>query len=1164
MFQKGFTMGCWLKVWLVVSLLCVPLAAQNISGSIAGDVADPSGLPLAGASVTLAQVTSGARFPATTNTQGSFEFLSLAPGTYDITVESSGFKKLSKTGLVLSANQRLSTGTLALEVGSVSESITVSGRVEAVQTVSSERGATINRRQIDALQTQGRDPTELIVLLPGVVGTGGYTASLQLPQALREYSVNGGRGNNKNFTIDGVAAMNTSTNQAASVTPNIDAVEEIQVQLSNYQAEFGRSSGPSINLITRSGTQQFHGSAYFYIRNEALNANDFFNNRRGVPKQRYRFRTEGFTLGGPVYIPKTFNTSRNKLFFFFAYSEQPVALPPALQQLTMPTALERRGDFSQTLDQQGRPITIRDPLSGGAAFAGNRIPQDRVNPLGTQLLNLFPLPNTADPLRRWNYEKTGIQYRQPRTEEILKLDYNLSQRFVLSGRYGQDSNDVITDYISNFSMTNTRLSRPGKNLSIRAVQTVSPRLVNELTVGYNRLHNDTIPESEKDLAAVERKSLGVELGQLNPKSNPDGLLPSIVFGAVPSGQNPPQIAEVFAEQLIRGFTVAENLSRIAGKHTMKFGLYFERTLTGDLTGNTQYAGRVNFSVDAVNPNDTGYPYANAVLGNFRSYEEVSARRRNEFQFTNVEWYAQDNWRLSRKLTLDYGMRFYWHQREFEVGDFMSGFDLARFDASKQVRLYEPFRHPQQGIVARDPLTGAIVPRTLTGAIVPGSGDLSNGLLLATDNSTPRGLMNNRGVHFAPRAGFAWDPFGKGDTAIRGGFGMFYDRPAGALIQAFATNPPAVITPTIYYGNLATLLGSSGVLFPQSVSGVTRDGKLPAVMNFSLGVQRRIGSLFLVDVAYVGSLARHMIEMRDYNTTPFGVNFKRENEDPTAPGRPLRATFLRPYRGYDAINIMEFTGNSSYHSLQAQVKRRFGRRINAEGVWTWSKAMTYADNDRANRSVLLPGWRDYGKAGFDATHTLNVIWTYDVPGLSNRLGPKWTRHVFDGWHLSGLSHFISGYPFPVTFSQVGGADFTGSTEPGRVNLIANPILPKDQRSFSRHFNTAAFALPRPGAFGVTRPADVDYGNAPRDVYRSPGINEWEATVQKDFHLFESERVDHRLEFRGEFYNVLNHPQFRRVNNNALFNAAGQQINAQFGEYTSGYSPRVIQLGLRYVF
>ena len=645
-----------------LTILAAGGAAQNISGSITGEVVDSSGLVLSGASVTITQPATGARRSGTADERGVFEFVSVAPGTYDLSVEVSGFKRLTRNGLSLSANQRLATGPLMLEVGSVTESVTVSGRVDAVQTVSSERGGTITRRQIETLQSMGRDPVEFVMLLPGVVSTGGYTASLQVPQGLREFNVNGGRANNKNFTLDGVAAMNTSTNQAASVAPSLDSVEEIQVQLSNYQAEFGRSAGPSINLITRSGTNKFHGSAYFYLRNEAFNATDYFSNFRGIGKQRYRFRTQGFTVGGPAYVPKVLERTKDKLFFFFALSQQPVALPPPLHQLTVPTEPERRGDFSQTVDQQGRAVSIRDPLAG-APFPGNRVPANRVNPLGAQLLSFLPLPNTVDERRRWNYEKTGLQYRQPRTEQTLKIDYNITPRFTLSGRYIQNANDVITDYVSNFSVTNSRLARPGKNFSLRSVQTITPQLVNEVTFGYNRLHTDTVPDKEADLTILQRKTHGIQLGQLNPGSNPDGLIPNLNFGALVSGQNPPRIGQVYAQQLIGGYSVAENLSRLSGKHTMKLGVYYERSGTQDLAGNVAFAGSLNFAVDQVNPNESGYPYANAVLGNFQSYQEVSQRRRNDFLYNNVEWYAQDNWRVHRKLTLDMGLRMYWHQRE---------------------------------------------------------------------------------------------------------------------------------------------------------------------------------------------------------------------------------------------------------------------------------------------------------------------------------------------------------------------------------------------------------------------------------------------------------------------------------------------------------------------
>jgi hypothetical protein len=464
-------------------------------------------------------------------------------------------------------------------------------------------------------------------------------------------------------------------------------------------------------------------------------------------------------------------------------------------------------------------------------------------------------------------------------------------------------------------------------------------------------------------------------------------------------------------------------------------------------------------------------------------------------------------------------------------------------------------------VARDPGTGTVVSRTLTGAIVPGSGDVANGLAIAGKNGVPLGLQDDRGVHWAPRIGFAYDPTGKGDTAIRGGFGVFYDRLAGANVQPLAQNPPNVVTPTLYYGNMNTFLNASGVLFPQTLNVIARNGELPMAMNFSLGVQRRISSLFVLDVAYVGSLARHLGEARDYNATPFGTNFLRANEDPTAPNRPLRATLLRPYRGYDAINVLELSSNSSYHSMQTQIQRRFGRRFNIDASWTWSKSLGYADGDRGARSMLLGSWRDYGRLGLDTTHVLNLFYIYQLPGLSQFAGGnRIVKGIFDNWRVSGTTRFASGIPFGVPFQGPAGVEYTGSTEQGRINVIANATIPKSERTFSRNFNTEAFALPRPGVFGVTQPQDVDYGNAPRDIFRGPGINNWNLSFTKEIPVRES----HRVSFGTELFNAFNHVSFRRVNNTARFDAQGRQTNPQFGEYMSTNGARVIQLWLRYAF
>ncbi len=1148
------------KLALLLILLTTPLAAQHITGSIGGTVTDQTGAVVVGVGVTLTNTATTAQQRITTDDHGNFEFLSLVPGNYELSAELPGFKRVRKTELSLSANQRLSTGPIVLEVGDVDQTVTVSGKADVVQTASAERSGTVSRLFIDNLQSMSRDPMELIQLLPGFTTEGGGFSPIQAPQSMREFSVNGGRRNNKNFTLDGMTVVRSNSNQAASVSLNMDAVEQVQVQLSNYQAEYGRTAGPAINVITRSGSQQFHGNAYFYIRNEALNANDFFNNKYNQPRQRYRYRTQGFTVGGPLYIPGLFNTQKNKLFFFFSESQQPASLPPPLHQITMPTEIERKGDFSQTVDQQGKLIAVKDPLTG-KQFPNNIIPANRLNEHGVSLLDFFPIPNFSDPQHRFNYQKIGVPYETPRREEVVKIDYNLNAQHSMYVRYAQDSNDIITDYVSNYSAAANRLSRPGKNLAVRATQVITPQLVNEVTFGYNRLHNDIQPENDAELAKLQRSSAGVKLGQFNKSNNPDDLIPNLNFGALLSGTTAPSIRQSYGIELMQQYSVVDNISRIMGQHIFKAGIYHEITYNDLQTGGTTvYAGALDFSRDSANPNDTGYPYANAALGYFRQYQEISTFPVNHYVYNNLEWFLQDTWKMGKKLTLDYGLRFYWHQPEYETDQMMSNFDLGHFDIAKAPRLYAPYKDAKLGVVARDPLTGSMVSKTLIGAVVPGTGDSANGLVLAGKDGTPQGLADNRGVHYSPRFGFAYDPFGDGKTAVRGGFGILYDRIAGVLLQPLSQNPPAVFTPTLYYGNLDTFLSTSGVIFPQTVNAISQSGELPTVMNFSLGVQRQVSNLFVMDIAYVGSLARHLVETRDYNTTPFGTNFKKQNEDPTASGKPLRATFLRPYQGFDAIRVLEFSSNSSYHSLQLQVQRRFGERFNVDASWTWSKAMVYADTDGSVRSSLLPGWRDYGKASLDTTHMVNVFYVYQLPSVSRYLGGNAIlSRVLDDWRVSGITRFSSGLPMGVSLSAPG-VDFTGSTEGARVKIIGNPILPRDQRTFSKHFNTAAIARPTPGVFGATTAGTVDYGDAPRDVFRGPGINNWNLSVTKDFRI----RERHRVSLGSEFFNAFNHTQFRRLNTTAQFNAAGQQTNPQFGEYNSTNGSRVIQLWLRYSF
>jgi hypothetical protein len=1129
---------------------------QGISGSIAGTVVDPSSLPIPGASVVVTNTGTGAQWRTLSDERGAFEFLSLLPGTFDIEVELTGFKRLLSAGHRLLASQRLSVGLLALEIGEFSESITVSGNIGTVQAISGERAANVTRLQLQNLPSLSRDPLEQWARLPGVVSDGAANSPIHRPVTLRDMNVMGGRRNNKNFTLDGVSALNTQNNQEASVTPDTDAVEEVQVMLSNHQAEYGRSSGATINLVTRSGTRDFHGSVYFYRRHESLNANGFFNNLYGRAKTPNRGQTRGLTIGGPIYIPGVFNTDRRKLFFFFGESQQPTKFPPSLWQYTVPTELERRGDFSQSFDQTGKLIAIKDPVTG-APFPGNVIPADRLNEFGTQLLKVFPLPANADPLRRWNYQTSGLVFEIPRRSEVLKIDYHLNDDFVLTGRYAQDRNDNVNWSPAAFKLGPHRLSRPGKNFSLRLNQVYSSNLINESGIGYNRLRLDQDVEGEEGLLALQREARGVELGQFTPENNPHGLLPDVTFGAVMSGVAAANIgiALLGERNFQRQFSFMDNLSWIRNRHIFKFGLYVER---GDSTlfpggGN----GAINFSVDANNPNDSGHPFANAALGNFRTYTEpVTRLGERNFRFWNIEWYGQDTWRLSPKLTLEYGLRLYLHPHEKEINGFSSSFDLSLFDPAKKVRLYQPFRNEQGVIVGRDPITGQTVPSNQVGAIVPGSGDPANGFRLGGQGD----LVADRGIHYAPRIGFAFDPSGRGNTAIRGGFGVFYDRTATLIVSRLSDNPPLFMMPTVFNGNLNSLLGATGAAFPQAVRGISDEGHLSTTMNFSLGVQRRVFSLFVLDVSYVGSLSRHMPEARDYNALPAAARFLASNEDPSRPGRALADPFLRPYQGYNQILITEMTSNANYNSMQLALRRTFGSRINFDVNYTWARALNYVSGDDGVRSRLLGGKRDYGRSDLAANHSVNGNMIVAIPDLSQWLNRnRYLAAVLDGWQMTMTAQIQSGYPQVVSL-QAPGLDFTGSTEGARVNLTGNPNLPKSERAFSRHFDTSVFAMPKAGAFGITLPGDVDFGNASKDVFNQPGFNMWNASLSKVFRLYEN----HQLQVSGEFYNFPNHTQFRRADNVARFNAAGVQTNTRFGEYISGYGARQVQLGLRYSF
>jgi hypothetical protein len=1134
-------------------MACASIASsQTVSGVIGGGVKDQSDAVVVSASVKLTNEATGIRREAATNEVGLYSFTSVQPGSYTLEVEQSGFKTYRQTNINLTANERLPID-VRLEIGATADTVRVEDQGAAVQTASAERAGVVTADQLETLMLQGRDFMGLLKLLPGVVDT--RVRDVAGSSNLAGLNIQGGRAGTNNLTLDGITNLDTGNNTGPYFAPSMDALAEVKVLLTNYQAEYGRNSGATINVVMKSGGRDFHGSGYYYKRNEALNANNFFNNLTGRPRDRYRYDLYGYTIGGPVYIPGKFNRDRNKLFFFFSQEIAPQKRPLTIGFRSVPSALERQGDYSQTLEADGRLIVIRDPTTS-QAFPGNLIPRARINTNGQALLNLLPAPNTSTPTRQYNWIFGG-DINNPRRVEVLRVDYAITPttNFYVRGITSYELYEGMSTHGSNpnnWPQMPLKYDLYGRGLVANLTKVLSPRTVVEFTAGVNRGTQDRFPLNDTVLAANQRSKTGLQtLGQFHPEINPLDIVPQATWGGVPNAVNLATDAKFPFVGRNNIWNYTSSFSHVQGSHSLKLGVYFEPT-TRNARRDSAFNGNFDFGRNVNNPLDTNWAWSNTLLGNFNSYAESDIGAFGYGRFTNVEWFAQDNWKLTRRLTLDYGMRFYWIQPNYSAPDNVAGFTPDRYQAGKSPLLYQPARvgNTRVGI---DPRTGQTVNQVLIGAFIPGSGDPYNGVVVATrDKDYPRGLIDNRGVHYAPRIGFAYDVFGDGRTALRGGFGMFYDRVITDEILVMVENPPLKNTPISYYGNFNSYLQSAGSLSPSNVFGLARSGQVPSVMNWSLGIQQNIGFHTVLDVAYVGSTGRHLLTQRDLNAVPYGANFLQQNEDPTNPGRPLPANFFRPYPGWASVLWREFTSTSNYHSLQVQLNRRFARSLQYGVVWTWSKAMDFADSDFATVATYAPlrAW-NYGKAGFDRTHNLTFNYTWDIPRASRVWNNGFAKFAFDNWQLAGITSFISGAPTGIGFSTTDGADIAGGGDGVRAVMLANPVIPKSERTFNRNFNTEAFGRPVRGTFG----------NAPKDVFRGPGINNWDISLFKNFPLGAESRF---VQFRWEAYNAWNHTQFSTVDNAARFDPAGQQTNTRFGAFTAARAPRQMQFGLRIVF
>ena len=1212
------------RVSLLLALLLAWLPpgsafSQSVTGTITGTVMDSAGAVIASTAVTLINERTGATRRLTTNEDGRFVFSAVQPGTYTVKVEQPGFQAHEQKSVVLSANESLALGNLELKPGQVTETVTVTTEGAVVEKESSDLTARLTADQIDLISTKGRDITSLLRLLPGTsnnddieaVGEGFGT---DLP------NISGQRGRSTVATVDGLNASEPSGSNKLSMTINQDAVAEVKVLRNNYAAEYGNNGGALINLVSKGGRREYSGSAYYFLRNEALNANNFFNNKAQIDKPLYRHNIWGFHVGGPVQIPGLFaNKNRDKLFFFYSF-ERPVTITPQDPRfVTLPTELERNGDFSQSINSTGARVFVRDPTRPGTcnatdqtacfrdpsrATAGNPlglniIPASRFNPSGAALLQYFPLPNTAGGRTAgggaFNYVVQS-PVDVPKWSQVMRFDFKPSERdsfYVKAQWWTSDNEGTGTSGWPGGDENRWGISShylyKDNGFSANWVRIFSPTIVNEFNFGMRHDSEGFVP-SDGEIDRLTRGALNYTAPQLYPDNNHLGTIPRATnwsgVAGLPANINwLDRWGEVGNDYIRPSF--ANNLSINRGNHAYKAGVYYERVLNGEAPGGN-WTGTFNFSGTDANftaaLGNTGYAYANALIGNFRNYQESTARPFTNLEMTMIQWYVQDQWKVNPQLTLNYGLRMGYHSQWRQRDGRASNFVPELFDPAKAPLLYQsacavaftpPATCPPAQRRALNPATGELIPLTganagLVGAIVPDTGDPNNGLVLADDPNTPRGFKDVQAVDWEPRLGIAWDISGRGKTVLRAMGGVYHSPRTGGGTTGgnLVNNQPLQRTFSIDFGNIADLVNLTGTAItrPGALNAVESRSHTPTSYNFSLGLQQDIGFQTVMEVSYVGSLSRHLGERININAIPDGARLPGANINPVT-GTRYGDEFLRPYSGYGDINMVTYSGNSNYNGLQVQANRRYTQGFQYGVAYTWSKTLDYANDDSSDVFYGRPYKEfNYGPADFDQPHIFTVNYIWDVPGLGRAWDNGLVRTVFDGWQVSGTTSYASGKPkvfgtgtglnwtYAGTASATNIIDFTGGSINARPNVICDPndkATGKDPTGTKYLINTSCFV--KPDAVG-------DIGNLQRNLIRLPSIWNTDLAFFKTFGLGESRR----LQFRWEMYNLFNRANFRDIDGAMTFDATGKQTNTRFGAPISARAPRVMQGSLRISF
>ena len=1177
-------------------LLCgavSPLTAQVTSGSVSGSIRDTQGAVVPAAAVTLTSATRGTPMETTSNENGDFVFPNVVADTYVLRVVMDGFKTVERVGVMVSPGDRVALGTVTIDIGTVTETVSIMARATELQAQSAERSYAIEGKAVQNIAMNGRSFFGLAFLAPGVVTTGntptGDSATM---------SANGQRVGSNNVQVDGVTDMDTGNNGGPMVQVSLDSVQEVKILTSNYQAEYGRSAGAQITAVTKSGDRTFHGSAYWFRRKDDLNANTWINNRT-TPNPGTPFlaqRDLGYTIGGPVLLPGKFNADRSKLFFFWSQEYQSRLNPQTSpQRVRLPTELERRGDFSQSLDNAGNPFPyIRDSSTGLPCSATDtrgcfqdggvvgRIPQSRLYPLGLNILKMYPTANSPGTIAQGFNHVTQAATSQPQRQDLIKIDWHPSSALRIAGKMLNNNRNYLQPYGSfvlgsNLPEFPISFLFPARGYSFTGAATLNESTYLEVTYGYSHNAIDIVPNVDSP-EILSRSALGLTgFPTIYPNAVQNDFPPRFQFG---TGRvaNAPNLGTNNAPFTNYNTTqdVVASLTKVWGSHTSKAGVYFHHSVKpqSSFAANN---GDIVFNNDASNPFDTGFSFANAAIGVYTSYTQASEYLIGRYIYNNVEWYLQDNWKVGDRFTLDYGMRFYWIQPQHDTQGYTANFLPEEFNPSQAMRLYYPGRDANGNRVAVDRVTGQTIPAAYIGRLVPNSGNFLNGVFPA-GQGIEEGLYKNRGIQWAPRLGFTFDPMGTQSLIVRGGGGIFYDRPQGNTVFDLVQNPPAAVQPTLFYGRLQDIDPNNVLLAPPALVAFSHEGHVPTTYAFNLGVQYKLPLEAVLDVSYVGSVGNHLLQRRNINAPAYGAAYLPENQDSTlapssTPGaNALPVDFLRPYQGFGNISLVEPVANSNYHSLQTAVNRRFKDGLLLGINYTWSKALGTVSADLpgitaigAPRPDANQRLANYGPLDFDRTHTFIANFVYLLP-RTNRGGVM--GGILNDWQVSGVYRWQTGQPYTIQVSIPGISPYTltgtQQLEGARVVINGDPG-PGHSSDPYRMFDTSVFSAPRPGSLGL---------ESGRNTMNRAPTNTLDLSVAKRIGL----GGGRHLELRLDAFNALNHTQYFDVNStlnvrsltdptptNLPYDAAGNLVNPTgFGAVTNVRPSRQVQLLARFQF